>query len=179
MKQLILINGTMGAGKSAVSNQLLRLLAPSVYLDGDWCWNMNPFVANGENKAMVLDNIAYLLRSFLSNSGYQYVIFCWVIHQEEIFEEIFSRLEGMEYQPVKITLDVSPGALCQRLLQVFLLFFQRSAGQRVYGGKEKKDEQKEYNHGQVNIPASRCFLCTKSCHAEPPTYLKVFPSAAE
>ena len=108
MKQLILINGTMGAGKSAVSNQLLRLLAPSVYLDGDWCWNMNPFVANGENKAMVLDNIAYLLRSFLSNSGYQYVIFCWVIHQEEIFEEIFSRLEGMEYQPVKITLDVSP-----------------------------------------------------------------------
>ena len=26
--------------------------------------------------------------------------------------------------------------------------------------------------------ASRCFLCTKSCHAEPPTYLKVFPSAA-
>lgn len=35
MKQLILINGTMGAGKSAVSNQLLRLLAPSVYLDGD------------------------------------------------------------------------------------------------------------------------------------------------
>ena len=30
MKQLILANGTMGAGKSAVSNQLLRLLAPSV-----------------------------------------------------------------------------------------------------------------------------------------------------
>ena len=114
VKQLILINGTMGAGKSAVSNQLLRLLAPSVYLDGDWCWNMNPFVANGENKTMVLDNIAYLLRSFLQNSGYQYVIFCWVIHQEEIFEEIFSRLKGMEYQPVKITLDVSPQVLRER-----------------------------------------------------------------
>lgn len=117
MKQLILINGTMGAGKSAVSGELLHLLSPSVYLDGDWCWNMNPFVANEENKAMVLDNIAYLLRSFLQNSSYRYVIFCWVIHEEGIFEEIFSRLGGLAYQPLKVTLDVTLQALEQRLLR--------------------------------------------------------------
>ena len=43
-KQLILVGGAMGVGKSAVCRELLRQLTPGVRLDGDWCWNMNPFV---------------------------------------------------------------------------------------------------------------------------------------
>ncbi|WP_418717653.1 hypothetical protein [Bilophila wadsworthia] len=43
-KQLILVGGAMGVGKSAVCRELLRQLTPGVWLDGDWCWNMNPFV---------------------------------------------------------------------------------------------------------------------------------------
>ncbi len=35
MKKLILINGTMGVGKTATSNALLQLLPQSVFLDGD------------------------------------------------------------------------------------------------------------------------------------------------
>ena len=115
MKQLILINGTMGAGKTTVSKELLKILTPSVFLDGDWCWMMNPFVVNEENKTMVLDNIGYLLRSFLQNSGYEYVIFCWVIQEEYIFHEIFSRLEGLDYRPTKITLQIREEVLRERL----------------------------------------------------------------
>ena len=40
-KQLILVGGAMGVGKSAVCRELLRQLTPGVWLDGDWCWNMN------------------------------------------------------------------------------------------------------------------------------------------
>lgn len=36
MKKLIIINGTMGVGKSTVCKQLLKILAPGVWLDGDW-----------------------------------------------------------------------------------------------------------------------------------------------
>ena len=78
MKKLIIINGTMGVGKSTVSRILLKKLKASVYLDGDWCWNMNPFIPSEENKRMVIDNIVYLLSSFLKNSEYRYIIFCWV-----------------------------------------------------------------------------------------------------
>ena len=76
MKKLIIINGTMGVGKSTVCKMLLDRLVPSVYLDGDWCWNMNPFIVSEENKAMVENNITHLLKSYLSNSEYEYIIFC-------------------------------------------------------------------------------------------------------
>lgn len=75
MKKLIMINGTMGVGKTSVSTELLKMLTPGVYLDGDWCWYMHPFEVTEETKKMVLDNITYLLRNFLSCSQYSYVIF--------------------------------------------------------------------------------------------------------
>ena len=61
MKKLIIINGIMGAGKSTVNDLLLKETANSIYLDGDWCWNMNPFTVNEENIEMVLKNIIFLL----------------------------------------------------------------------------------------------------------------------
>ena len=59
MKKLILIGGTMGVGKTATSSLLKQKLNQSVFLDGDWCWDMHPFVVNRETKAMVMNNIVY------------------------------------------------------------------------------------------------------------------------
>lgn len=115
MKKLIIINGTMGVGKSTVCNILLNTLKPSVYLDGDWCWNMNPFVVSEENKTMVINNIRYLLKSYLNNSEYKYIIFCWVIHQENIFNEILQEFNDLDFQLYKITLLCSEMALKNRL----------------------------------------------------------------
>lgn len=115
MKKLILINGTMGVGKSTVCKLLIKQLQPSVYLDGDWCWNMNPFVVSPENKAMVVDNITHLLNSYLNNSGYEYIIFCWVIHQEEIFQQILEPLSKNKFELYKISLICSEAALKRRL----------------------------------------------------------------
>lgn len=115
MKKLIMLNGTMGVGKSTVCSLLLKKLQPAVYLDGDWCWNMWPFVVSEENKEMALNNIAYLLRSFLDNSGYETVIFCWVIHQEEIFHQILTRLQGKEFELHQFTLICTRQTLRERL----------------------------------------------------------------
>lgn len=115
MKKLIIINGTMGVGKSTVCNILLNTLKPSVYLDGDWCWNMNPFIVSEENKTMVINNIRYLLKSYLNNSEYKYIIFCWVIHQENIFNEILQEFNDLDFQLYKITLLCSEMALKNRL----------------------------------------------------------------
>ncbi len=115
MKKLIIVNGTMGAGKTTVCKLLSKQLQPSVFLDGDWCWDMNPFVVNEENKAMVMDNITHLLNSFCRNCGYEYILFCWVIHQEEILEQILRSLPECEFELFKFTLLCSESALRSRL----------------------------------------------------------------
>lgn len=114
-KTLIVINGTMGVGKTAVSRELHGILQPSVMLDGDWCWDINPFAASEENKKMALDNIAFLLDSFLANSSLRYVIFCWVIHLPEIYGEIFGRMKARDYELRRFTLTCSEAALRARL----------------------------------------------------------------
>lgn len=114
-KKLIIINGTMGIGKSATCRALNKELDKSVWLDGDWCWMMNPFNVNDENKKMVEDNIIYLLKNFLSNSSFHYVIFDWVIHTEEIFDMILKRIDDLEYDLTKITLVCSEESLKERI----------------------------------------------------------------
>ena len=96
-KQLILVGGAMGVGKSAVCRELLRQLTPGVWLDGDWCWNMNPFVVSEENKRMVLSNITHLLRAYLNNSSYRYVLFCWVMDQPLLFEAVLGPLRDIPF----------------------------------------------------------------------------------
>jgi broad-specificity NMP kinase len=111
----MIINGTMGVGKSTVCKILLDKLKPGIYLDGDWCWNMNPFIISEENKAMVLDNITHLLKNYLHNSSYKYIVFCWVIHQEDILNQILEPLTDLDFELYKISLVCSETTLRKRL----------------------------------------------------------------
>ena len=117
MKPLIFINGPMGVGKTATCEALLERLTPGVYLDGDWCWNMNPFRVTDETRAMVLDNITALLSRFLACPELDYVIFSWVMHQPEISCSILNRLELHGVKVLQYTLLCSKQTLCQRIEQ--------------------------------------------------------------
>ena len=117
MKTLYLIGGTMGVGKTTVCRELKNQLPRSVFLDGDWCWDMNPFVVTEETKAMVLDNITALLKNFLRCSAYDHVIFCWVMHQQSILDQILSRLDLTGVTVVPVSLVCSREVLLQRLSQ--------------------------------------------------------------
>lgn len=116
MKKLLMINGSMGVGKTTVCQALKHLLKPCAFLDGDWCWDMEPFQVTQENKKMVLDNIAYLLNSYLQNSAFSYVIFCWVVPAESIWEEILSHITAQDFCVYKITLLANEQTLSQRIL---------------------------------------------------------------
>lgn len=52
-KRLIVVNGPMGVGKTAVCRQLVRLCAPAAFLDGDWCWMLEPFTVTPHTNAHV------------------------------------------------------------------------------------------------------------------------------
>ncbi len=45
-----MIGEPMGIGKTAVCQNLKKQVANSVFLDGDWCWDMELFETNEENK---------------------------------------------------------------------------------------------------------------------------------
>ncbi|MDE7439128.1 MAG: AAA family ATPase [Clostridia bacterium] len=115
MKKLYLIGGTMGVGKSAVCEILNKKLPDSVYLDGDWCWNADPFVVTEEIKAMVHDNIAHILNSFIRCSAYKNIIFCWVMHEQVIFDKILKGIEATCCEIISLSLTCDETSLQHRL----------------------------------------------------------------
>lgn len=115
MKNLIFINGTMGVGKSAVSRELKKILAPSFFLDGDWCWDMEPFAPGAAERALVLRNIAFLLNGYLAFGGRGNVIFCWVMHRRSIVEDLLARMDLSGARFFLFTLGASENELTRRL----------------------------------------------------------------
>ena len=115
MKTLYLIGGTMGVGKTTVSQQLKQDLPNSIFLDGDWCWDASPFQVTEETKAMVTDNICYLLNNFLHCSAYENVIFCWVMHQQAIIDSIVEKLDTQNCDVKCISLIADETNLRKRL----------------------------------------------------------------
>ena len=115
MKKLIIINGTMGVGKTTVCKELHQRLDKVVWLDGDWCWMMHPWVFSEENKEMVMKNIHFLLNNFLKNSSFDYIIISWVIHLEEIMAGILKGITEQYDRLYKITLVCAPEALKARM----------------------------------------------------------------
>lgn len=115
MKRLYLLGGTMGVGKTTVSQQLKQDLPNSVFLDGDWCWDADPFQVTEETKSMVIRNICYLLNSFLHCTAYENIIFCWVMHEQSILDAITNRLDTDNCKVTKISLTADEINLRNRL----------------------------------------------------------------
>ncbi len=115
MKTLYFIGGAMGVGKTTVSRLLRDRLPASVFLDGDWCWDMHPFVVTEETKQMVTDNITYLLNNFLHCSAYQNIIFCWVMHEQAIIDSLLAWLDLSGVRVRNISLIADPASLTCRL----------------------------------------------------------------
>ena len=117
MKKLYLIGGTMGVGKTATSQALKRKLNNAVFLDGDWCWDSDPFQVTAETKKMVMENIRFLLNQFIHCPAYDNVIFCWVMHEQSIMDDILSGLDLSECTVRCVSLVCTPEALTERLLR--------------------------------------------------------------
>ena len=117
MKNLYLIGGTMGVGKTTVCQRLKGLLPKAVFLDGDWCWDAEPFVVTEETKAVVMDNICHVLNNFIHCTEYENIIFCWVMHQQGIIDSILERLDTGLCSIKAVSLVCSEGELQRRLDQ--------------------------------------------------------------
>lgn len=115
MKKVYLVGGTMGTGKTTTCQLLKKQLPFSVFLDGDWCWDMHPFHITDEIKDMVMDNICYLLNNFIRCSAYKNVIFAWVMHEQNIIDTILSKVDMSGCELKMISLVCNQDELVQRL----------------------------------------------------------------
>jgi broad-specificity NMP kinase len=115
MKKIYIVGGTMGVGKTTVCQKLKELLPDSVFLDGDWCWDMSPFKVTEETKAMVMDNICYILNNYIHCSAFNNIIFCWVMHEQRIIDDIVSALDTRECEVKLISLICGEQQLRKRL----------------------------------------------------------------
>ncbi len=115
MKKLYLIGGTMGVGKTSVSQCMKRELPNAVFLDGDWCWNADPFQITEETKEMVIDNICYLLNRFVQCSAYENIIFCWVMHEQSIIDTILNQVDTTDCVVKIVSLMARKETLAERI----------------------------------------------------------------
>lgn len=105
----------MGVGKTAVCQRIKQKVSPSVFLDGDWCWDSHPFQVTEETKAMVMRSICFQLNQFLHCPAYDHIIFCWVMHEQRILDEILAGIDGTDCRIKAVSLVCEPGTLRARL----------------------------------------------------------------
>ncbi|MBQ5325518.1 MAG: ATP-binding protein, partial [Oscillospiraceae bacterium] len=61
MKQLIVIIGPNGVGKTTTARKIVEQYKNVAYVDSDWCRVMNPFVFSESTKETIVENIYCLL----------------------------------------------------------------------------------------------------------------------
>ncbi len=75
---------------------------------------MHPFKVTEETKQMVTDNISFLLNRFLECSEIDTVIFCWVLHQQQIIDSLIHSLKSVP-AILSVSLICTPQVLTERL----------------------------------------------------------------
>ncbi len=116
MKRLIIINGTMGVGKSSVGQSLNKSIPNSAFIDGDWCCKFNAPLTD-EIKNLYIENITSLLNNYLLNREVKDVIFCWVIHKNELLRKIIQNINLNKINGFVITLQADNISLTDRIIE--------------------------------------------------------------
>lgn len=93
-KQLLVIIGPNGVGKSTSAKAFLDKYTGSAFVDSDWCRAINPFPFTQETKKTVTDNLYCLIRNYLLCEEILQVVFTYGFHGERksIFDEVIQRL---------------------------------------------------------------------------------------
>ena len=94
MKQLIVIIGPNGVGKSTTAREIVEQCQHTAYVDSDWCRVMNPFTFSPTAKETITENIFCLLQNYLLCDDVQRVIFTHAWHGERkaIYENVIDKL---------------------------------------------------------------------------------------
>lgn len=89
---IIIINGSLGVGKTSVADQLHYKFARSVHLDGDAIGDVHPFIIYDEARIRHLYRTLELLVGFHQKNGYDGFVINYVFESAESLQELLDLL---------------------------------------------------------------------------------------
>lgn len=114
MKKLILLSGSPCVGKTTVGQYLLEQYNNSAYLDGDWCWCVNPFSVEDKRLRNGDKSMSFILSNYLQ-SEFEYVFFTSVVLTDNgIRDNILKDITATDYEVLGFTLTCSEETLVKR-----------------------------------------------------------------
>lgn len=102
--RVIVINGPMGVGKTAVGKFIADTNAGTAFIDGDWCMDIHPFVGNSETKAMAVDNIRHMIDNYRKCSVCKQIVLVWLMDDRQVYQRIKEAIEEMQLDLKSVTL---------------------------------------------------------------------------
>ena len=93
---IILINGSLGVGKSSVSEELHHKFDKSVYLDGDYIGYVHPFEIYDPARIDHLYRTLELLVRFHQQNGYPNLVINYVFESAESLQDLVDRLTPLD-----------------------------------------------------------------------------------
>ena len=120
MKQLIVIVGPNGVGKSTTGMKIKEQYPRSAFVDSDWCRVMNPFALTDITKRTVMENMYCLLHNYLLCEEISTVIFTYSWHggRKELYDRVIKKLQndGIAFREIVVILQCSESENRRRAL---------------------------------------------------------------
>ena len=93
---IIIINGSLGVGKSSVAEELHYKFDKSVHLDGDYIGDVHPFEIYDDARISHLYRTLALLIGFHQKNGYHNFVINYVFESPQSLQELLSLLRPLD-----------------------------------------------------------------------------------
>jgi len=113
MKKYIIINGGMGAGKSAIGRKVAEKLGRAAFINADFLIEMYPDVDYSETKAMRRDNIVNMSRSYCDFHKCDFVVLAWIMYRDTA-SELLSEISNLNFEIYHFVLTCNAEVLAER-----------------------------------------------------------------
>ena len=112
--KVIILNGPMGVGKTAVGKYIADHTPGTAFIDGDWCLDIHPFVGNRETKNMAVDNILHMIGNYKKCSECKMIVLVWLMDNDWVYEAIEDGIKKLELEIKSVTLTSDTATLTNR-----------------------------------------------------------------
>jgi broad-specificity NMP kinase len=113
VKKFIIINGTMGAGKSVVGRRIAELMGRAAFIDGDFVIEMHPYIDHTETFDIQRSNIVHMAKNYSHFEKCDAVILSWIMGEARAAKTI-SEISELNYHTHHFMLTCSSESLAER-----------------------------------------------------------------
>ena len=112
--KVIVINGSMGVGKTTVGKTIADRYPGTAFIDGDWCMDLHPLVGNAETRAMAVDNILHMVGNYLHCSACSMVVLVWLMDDPQVCRQVIDGISALQTEAEYVTLTCDAESLARR-----------------------------------------------------------------